>query len=59
MWTVPAVREARRALYEDVGRVLPDPPGHVLARAAAAMDRYINAFHLFDGNHLLQVRSTQ
>ncbi len=48
IWTQPAVRSARAKLYENLALVMPDPHGYVVDRIAAAIDRYINAFNLFD-----------
>jgi D-tagatose-1,6-bisphosphate aldolase subunit GatZ/KbaZ len=48
IWTAPAVLAARARLYENLSAVLPDPNTYVVDRIVRSMDRYINAFHLFD-----------
>jgi D-tagatose-1,6-bisphosphate aldolase subunit GatZ/KbaZ len=48
IWTQPPVREARGRLYRNLGRQMPDPHAYVVDRIAEAMDRYINAFGLFN-----------
>jgi D-tagatose-1,6-bisphosphate aldolase subunit GatZ/KbaZ len=48
IWTQPPVKEARGCLYQNLGRWMPDPPAYVVDRIAGAMDRYINAFGLFN-----------
>jgi hypothetical protein len=53
-WTVPAVQAARVRLYANLSPVMEDPHQYVVERIGRAMDRYMNAFHLFDANTLLQ-----
>jgi tagatose-1,6-bisphosphate aldolase non-catalytic subunit AgaZ/GatZ len=48
IWTQPPVVEARARLYANLGPVMGDPNVYVVDRIARAMDRYVNAFHLFD-----------
>lgn len=48
VWTAPPVIAARAQLYDNLRPIMPDPHGYVVARIAAAIDRYINAFNLFD-----------
>lgn len=48
VWSLPAVTTARRQLLHNVGRVLPDPHGYVVSHIERAIDRYVNAFNLFD-----------
>jgi D-tagatose-1,6-bisphosphate aldolase subunit GatZ/KbaZ len=48
IWTRPPVQEARQRLYQNLGRGMPDPHAYVIDRIAGAMDRYINAFGLFN-----------
>ena len=48
VWTAPSVVEARQVLYYNVGLAMPDPHGYVVERIANAIDRYLNAFNLFD-----------
>jgi tagatose-1,6-bisphosphate aldolase non-catalytic subunit AgaZ/GatZ len=54
IWTQAAVVDARRRLYENLSSVLPDPHTYVLERVERAIDRYINAFNLFDSLNLLE-----
>jgi tagatose-1,6-bisphosphate aldolase non-catalytic subunit AgaZ/GatZ len=53
IWTDADVLAARRQLYANLSVVLPDPDGYVVARIARVMDKYVQAFHLFDANTLL------
>lgn len=53
IWTNPAVLAARRALYANLAAVMPDPHQFIVDRIAAAIDRYVDAFHLFDSLTLL------
>jgi hypothetical protein len=46
---------ARHGLYANLRPVLADPNQYVVERIARSMDRYINAFALFDANSLLDV----
>ena len=48
IWTQPSVKEARQRLYHNLAGVMPDPHVYVIDRIAGAMDRYVNAFGLFD-----------
>lgn len=48
VWTAPGVVQARERLYANLARVLPDPHAYVVDRITAAIDRYVNAFNLFD-----------
>jgi D-tagatose-1,6-bisphosphate aldolase subunit GatZ/KbaZ len=48
IWTQPSVLEARQRLYQNLITVLPDPHAYVVDRIVLAMDRYINAFGLFN-----------
>jgi hypothetical protein len=48
VWTAPGVVKARERLYANLTHVLPDPHAYVVDRIAAAIDRYVNAFNLFD-----------
>lgn len=48
VWTAPGVVQARERLYANLAGVLPDPHAYVVDRIAAAIDRYVNAFNLFD-----------
>ncbi len=54
IWTQPAVVDARRRLYENLSTTMPDPHVYVLERIERAIDKYINAFNLFDSLTLLQ-----
>jgi tagatose-1,6-bisphosphate aldolase non-catalytic subunit AgaZ/GatZ len=53
IWTQPGVVEARRKLYENLSTTMPDPHTYVLERIERAIDKYINAFNLFDSLTLL------
>ena len=48
VWTAPGVLAARARLYENLKPVVRDAHAYVVARIAGVMDRYINAFGLFD-----------
>jgi D-tagatose-1,6-bisphosphate aldolase subunit GatZ/KbaZ len=48
IWTQPPVEEARERLYQNLGGWMLDPHAYVVDRIAEAMDRYINAFGLFN-----------
>jgi D-tagatose-1,6-bisphosphate aldolase subunit GatZ/KbaZ len=50
VWTDASVQAARARLYATLAPVLPDANQYVVDRIARSMDRYINAFHLFDAN---------
>jgi D-tagatose-1,6-bisphosphate aldolase subunit GatZ/KbaZ len=54
IWTQPAVVDARRRLYENLSVAMPDPHEYVLERIEWAIDKYINAFNLFDSLTLLK-----
>ncbi len=54
IWTDPAVQERRRCLYENLKRGMPDPHSYVIDRIVASIDRYINAFNLFDSISLFE-----
>lgn len=53
IWRSPSVVSARRALYANLAAVMPDPHRFVVDRIAGAIDRYVDAFHLFDSLTLL------
>lgn len=57
IWTESGVIAARRTLYANLSAVLPDPHGFVVDRIAAAMERYVTRFHLFDSAALLEQNS--
>ena len=48
IWTQPSVKEARQRLYQNLSGAMPDPHVYVVDRIVGAMDRYVNAFGLFD-----------
>lgn len=54
VWRRPAVVRARRLLYENLSVVMADPHGYVVDRIVRAVDRYVNAFGLFDACTLLE-----
>lgn len=53
VWATPTVIAARQQLYANLAHVMPDPHAYVVERIARAIDKYINAFHLFDSLTLL------
>lgn len=53
VWTDPQVAAARQRLYNNLHPLLPHPNNYVVERIARSMDRYVNAFGLFDSNRLL------
>ena len=53
IWTSPAVVEARARLYGNLRVVIADPHRYVVERIQRSIDRYINAFHLFDSVTIL------
>lgn len=55
IWTDPAVQAARQQLYANLTPYLPDPHQIVVREIARALDAYVNAFGLFDANHLLGI----
>ncbi len=48
IWTSSKVVVARKQLYSNLSRVIPDPHQYVIDGICDAIDRYVNAFHLFD-----------
>jgi len=48
IWTSPDVVAARRQLYVNLSSVMPDPHAYIVDRIARAIDKYVNAFNLFD-----------
>ncbi len=48
IWTQPGVLAARERLYANLRVAMNEPHAYVVRRIQAAIDRYINAFHLFD-----------
>ena len=48
VWAEESVRTARQRLYDNLRPILSDPNQYVVERIAAAIDRYITAFNLFD-----------
>ncbi len=55
VWTAPNVEAARQKLYHNLNPILPDPHQYVVERIVLSIDSYINAFNLFDANHLLDI----
>jgi D-tagatose-1,6-bisphosphate aldolase subunit GatZ/KbaZ len=53
VWADAAVQAARQRLYVNLRPLLADPNQYVVERIARSMDRYVNAFALFDANSLL------
>jgi D-tagatose-1,6-bisphosphate aldolase subunit GatZ/KbaZ len=54
IWTTPPVIAARQKLYDNLKVVMPDPHQYVVERIADSIDRYINAFNLFDSLTLFE-----
>jgi tagatose-1,6-bisphosphate aldolase non-catalytic subunit AgaZ/GatZ len=54
VWSAPEVVEARRQLYEHLGTIMVDPHQYVVNRIAQAIDKYVNAFNLFDAREILE-----
>lgn len=52
-WTEPAVIKARRKLYANLALAMADPHAYVVERITRAIDKYVNAFGLFDAVTLL------
>ncbi len=48
IWTDPAVQAARGQLYQNLAPIMPDPHAYVVDRIVRVVNKYINAFHLFD-----------
>jgi D-tagatose-1,6-bisphosphate aldolase subunit GatZ/KbaZ len=48
IWTEPSVVAARDQLYKSLSPIMADPHAYVVDRIVRVMDKYINAFHLFD-----------
>lgn len=48
VWAKPAVVAARDKLYNNLRLVMPNPHQYVVDRIVDTIDRYINAFNLFD-----------
>lgn len=53
VWTEARVQAARQRLYENLAGEMDDPHGQVVARIAARVERYIDAFHLRQSAKLL------
>lgn len=54
VWTAPAVLASRVRLYENLSPAMPDPNAYVVERIVGVLDRYVQAFHLFDSLTLLE-----
>jgi hypothetical protein len=54
VWAAPGVVEARRRLYANLATVMIDPHLCVVERVARAIDKYVNAFGLFDSLALFE-----
>ncbi len=48
VWTAPEVVAARARLYDNLRPIMADPHRYVVEWIAAAIDRYVVAFHLFN-----------
>ncbi len=53
VWTASPVVQAREALYHNVSLAMPDPHRYVVDGIAAAIERYLDAFRLFDSLSVL------
>lgn len=53
VWTASQVVKARELLYQNLSLAMPDPHRYVVDRIAAAIDRYLDAFRLFDSLSVL------
>jgi len=54
VWTAPGVVEARRRLYANLATVMMDPHSYVVERIARAIEKYVDAFGLFDSVTLFE-----
>ncbi len=54
VWSDPEVVRARQQLYEHLSAVMVDPHQYVVNRIARAIDKYVNAFNLFDAIEILE-----
>jgi D-tagatose-1,6-bisphosphate aldolase subunit GatZ/KbaZ len=54
VWSDPEVVRARQQLYEHLSAVMVDPHQYVVNRIARAIDKYVNAFNLFDATEILE-----
>ena len=55
IWTVPAVLESRKLLYNNLKSVYPDPNSYVVQGIANSIQRYVDAFNMKDSNKLLEL----
>lgn len=53
IWTQPAVLEARKALYANLEKVVPDPNEFVVDRVVESIGKYAQAFYLTDSLSIL------
>ena len=53
IWTDSSVLAAREKLYENLSTLIDDPGNYVVDWICRSMDKYINAFNLFDSLKLL------
>jgi tagatose-1,6-bisphosphate aldolase non-catalytic subunit AgaZ/GatZ len=54
IWTEPSVVAARKVLYTNLSAVMDDPSGYVVERIAISMEKYVNAFNLFDSLEIFE-----
>jgi tagatose-1,6-bisphosphate aldolase non-catalytic subunit AgaZ/GatZ len=59
VWTAPGVVQARQRLYDNLAVVMPDPGDYVVDRIGWAIERYVNAFRLFDAARRLAPSSAK
>jgi len=53
VWADPSVQAARRTIYEHLSLVTPEPHAFVVAEVARSIERYVDAFGLYDSMTLL------
>jgi tagatose-1,6-bisphosphate aldolase non-catalytic subunit AgaZ/GatZ len=54
VWSDREVVRARQQLYENLSTVMLDPHQYVVNRIARAIDKYVNAFNLFNATEILE-----
>ncbi len=54
VWTAPPVLAARRQLYTHLSLIAADPHAYVVESVARSIERYVDAFNLYDGASLLE-----
>lgn len=54
VWTAPPVLAARRQLYTHLSLIAADPHAYVVESVARSIERYVDAFNLYDGKTVLE-----